>query len=88
MDIIFFLLFAFSIISIYIGVRRELAPVGVVAGFGIMACSITMILFLLQRVDVALQGVIFGLIIGAAMALATLAIAWYFHAQEREGADA
>ncbi|TVR23554.1 MAG: hypothetical protein EA396_03265 [Anaerolineaceae bacterium] len=86
MDIIFFLLFAVSIVGIYLGVRRELAPVGMVAGFGIMACSITMILFLLQRVDVALQGVIFGLIIGAVMAIATLAVAWYFHTQEREQA--
>jgi uncharacterized membrane protein YedE/YeeE len=83
-ELFFFGLNALTLTAIYIGLRREVAPVGFIAGMGIIASIITMTLFLLQRVDVALQGIIFGIIVGAAMAIATLMTAWYFHSQERK----
>ncbi len=86
-ELFFFSLNALTLTAIYLGVRRELAPVGFIAAMGIVVSVITMMLFLSQRVEVLLQAIIFGLILGAVMAIATLMTAWYFHTQERKASS-
>ncbi len=84
LEIIAFGLFAINLIGMYMGIRRELAPVGVTAAVGIVVSVITMILFMIPRAEMTLQAVLFGIITGALMAVITLGTALYFHQKERK----
>jgi hypothetical protein len=82
MGFLFFFLFAVTLFVMYIAVRRELAPLGLIAALGTVSSIITMMLYLLSLVDVAIQGVLFGIVIGLVMSIATLSLAWYYRNQE------
>lgn len=80
---IYFILFGLCLVGMYVVVRRQLAPLGLVAAIGMIGSILFMTLYLLTRVDVPAQAILFGILIGAIFAIATLGIAWYFHNQEK-----
>ncbi|GAB4337186.1 MAG: hypothetical protein Kow00117_19390 [Phototrophicales bacterium] len=84
---IYFFLFGICLLGMYVAVRRQLAPLGFIAAGGMFSSILFMTLFLLTRVDVPVQAILFGIIIGAVFAISTLGIAWYFHQQENKTAQ-
>ncbi len=84
MGIVFFFLFALTLLGIYLAVRRQLASPGVIGALGMIASIVFMTLYLLSFEIVMIQGVIFGVIIGILFAGATLATAFYFLKQEQK----
>lgn len=82
MAFFFFILFGLTLLGMYIAIRRQLAPVGLVAAVGMTASIITMTLYLMAQVEAEEQGIIFGILIGAVFAFATMAVAWFFQTQE------
>lgn len=84
---IYFILFGICLLGMYVTIRRQLAPLGFVAAVGMIGSILFMTLFLLTRVDVPAQAILFGILIGAIFAIATLAIAWYFHNQENNAQE-
>lgn len=88
MAIIFFILFGATLLGMYVAIRRELAPTGMVAALGMIGSVITMTLYLLAQVDEPIQGILFGVLIGVIFAVATLGVAYYFHSHEHATAEA
>jgi hypothetical protein len=84
MGIFFFFLFAFTLLGVYIAVRRQLASPGVIGALGMIASIAFMTLYLLSFEIVMIQGVIFGVVIGVLFTGATLATAFYFLKQEQK----
>lgn len=82
MGILFFMLFALTLLGIYIAIRRRLIAPGVIGALGIIGSILFMTLYLLTSEIVLIQGVIFGVIIGVLFAGATIAMAFYFLKQE------
>jgi len=85
---IFFILFGLTLLSMYIGVRRELAPIGLIAALGMVASIVMMTLYLLTLVEAEAQAIIFGIVGGALFAGATLGTEWYFHNHDPDYRDA
>lgn len=83
LEIIGFGLFTINLVGMYMSIRRELAPIGLTAAVGIVVSVITMILFMLPRTEMPLQAVLFGIIIGAIMAIITLGTALFFHQKDQ-----
>lgn len=79
---ILYLFFALILFGMYLAIRREWAPPGIVAGLGIVTSIACMILISLSQGNMAVQAVIVGILIGLLFSLATLAGAWYFHTKE------
>lgn len=79
---IFFLLFAVVQVAIYLGIRRRWASPGVIAGGGVLASVVVMILIALAQGDIIAQSVVVGVVVGIIFSIATLAMAWYFHSME------
>ena len=88
MGFIFFILFGLTLLSMYIGIRRELAPIGLIAALGMVASIVMMTLYLLTLVEAEAQAIIFGIIGGALFAAVTLGTAWYFHNHDPAYQDA
>lgn len=82
LEIIAFGLFTINLVGMYLSIRREYAPIGLTAAVGVVVSVVTMILFMLPRTEMALQAVLFGIIVGAIMAIVTLGTALYFHQKE------
>lgn len=82
MGFLFFILFALTLFSIYIAIRRQLAAPGVIGALGMIGSIVFMTLYLLTSEIVLIQGIIFGVIIGILFAGATFAMAFYFLKQE------
>jgi multisubunit Na+/H+ antiporter MnhB subunit len=82
MGFLFFILFGLTLLGMYVAIRRQLAPVGLVAAIGMAMSIITMTLYLMSQVESEEQGIIFGILIGAFFAFATLAVAWFFQTQD------
>lgn len=82
MEFFVFLLFAGVLTAMYLGIRRQWASPGIIAGGGALGSIITMVMFMLSRDTSVAHGIILGTIIGAMFAVATLSIAWYFHSNE------
>jgi len=80
---IFFALFAIVLAAMYIAIRREWAAPGMVAGAGVILSIITMTLVSIMQGNSVIQAVIVGILVGGLFSGATLAIAWYFHSNER-----
>lgn len=79
---ILYLLFAVILAGMYLAIRRQWAPPGVVAGLGIVTSIACMILISLSQGNMAVQAVIVGILMGLLFSLATLAAAWYFHTKD------
>ncbi|MCB9451274.1 MAG: hypothetical protein H6672_07525 [Anaerolineaceae bacterium] len=84
--LILFALFALVLVGLYLAIRREWANPGMVAGGGMVLSIFLMILTSLAQGNVPLQAIVVGIVIGAVFSGATLAVAWYFHSQERRAA--
>jgi len=83
MSFVFFILFALSLVVMYVAIRRQLAPTTVTASAGVAVSIILMILYMLASPDVSvIQAIIMGILVGALFAGSTLAIAWYFQSNE------
>lgn len=79
---VFFVVFALILAGIYLGIRRHLAPPGLVAAIGVILSVIVMTLMSLAQNNMPLQAVIVGLLLGGVFSGATLTIAWYFERSE------
>jgi hypothetical protein len=82
MGFLFFLLFGLVLVFIYLAIRRRWLNPGWTALIGVLASIITMSLFTLSQGTSVLHGVATGIFLGTIFAVATLAIAWYFHSSE------
>lgn len=80
--LIFFALFALVLAGMYLGIRRQWAAPGMIAGAGVMLSIIFMVLVSLAQGNGVLQAVLVGLLVGGLFSGATLAVAWYFHSNE------
>jgi len=80
--IIFFALFAIVLAGMYIGIRRQWAAPGMIAGAGVLASIILMVLVSLSQGNPVVQAVLVGILVGGLFSGATLAVAWYFHSNE------
>jgi hypothetical protein len=87
MGFIFFVLFALTLLAMYIGVRRQVAPIGLIAALGMVASIVMMTLYLLTLVDAEAQAILFGIVGGALFAGLTLGAAWYFHTHDPDAID-
>lgn len=83
MQFVFFLGFALSLLGMYVGIRRGIAPMMPLATGGTLGSIIFMTLFMLSRNTSAFQGILMGIVSGAIFAIVTLVIAWYFQSNER-----
>lgn len=81
--LICFFLFGATILGMYIAIRRNLAPPGLVAAGGVLTSIITMSLFSLAQGNVLAQAILVGIVLGGAFSVATLVIAMYFQGNER-----
>jgi threonine dehydratase len=79
---LFFLIFAAVLVGMYIGIRRELAGPGLIAGVGVAASMILMVLVSLAQENSLIQAVVVGILVGGLFSGATLGVAWYFHNNE------
>jgi hypothetical protein len=79
---ILYLVFAVILFGMYLAIRRQWAPPGMVAGLGIVTSIACMILISLTQGNMAVQAVVVGILVGLLFSLATLAAAWYFHTKE------
>jgi hypothetical protein len=80
--LLFFALFGATIVGTYIGIRRNMAPVSILAGAGVLLSIVMMTLFSLAQGNIFGQALIVGILIGGAFSIATLVIAMYFQGQE------
>lgn len=80
--IIFFALFAIVLAGMYIGIRRQWAAPGMIAGAGVLASIILMVMVSLSQGNPVVQAVLVGILVGGLFSGATLAVAWYFHSNE------
>lgn len=77
-----FVIFAAIVVGMYLGIRRQWASPGLIAGGGAVGSIVTMVLFMLARGTSVAQGLVLGILIGSLFAIATLSIAWYFQSNE------
>ncbi len=82
MQFIVFLIFAAVLTGMYLGIRRQWAAPGLIAGIGALGSIVTMILFMLSRDTSVAYALLAGTVIGSLFAVATLSVAWYFHSNE------
>ncbi|MCB9456088.1 MAG: hypothetical protein H6671_08885 [Anaerolineaceae bacterium] len=88
MAFILFAVFALVLVGLYLAIRREWLRPGLTAGIGVALSIILMALISLAQNNPPIQAVIVGVVLGAAFSGATLAVAWYFHSQERRASFA
>ncbi len=79
---IFFALFALVLAGMYIGIRRQWAAPGMIAGAGVVLSIILMVLVSLSQGNPVVQAVLVGILVGGLYSGATLAVAWYLHSNE------
>jgi len=82
MQFIIFMFFAAVLTAMYLGIRRQWAAPGLIAGMGALGSIITMILFMLARDMNIAYSLLAGSVVGSLFAVATLSVAWYFHSNE------
>ena len=82
MQFVFFVLFALSLLAMYVAIRRQIASPGLIAGLGVLASIVFMTLFMLARDTAVAHGIVMGILVGILFAGATLAVAWYFQSGE------
>lgn len=80
--LIFFILFALTIVVTYLGIRRNLAPTGILTGAGAMVAIIFMILFALGQGNSPAQALVVGFLVGAVFVALTASIANFFRSNE------
>ncbi len=81
-SVVLFVVFALTIAAMYILVRRQLAPVGMVAGIGTVVNVIVVMLIALAENNMALQAIIVGLVVGVLFSGTSVAMAAYFRGNE------
>jgi len=80
--LIFFFLFAGLMFAAYMGIRRQLMPMTVIAAVAVIGGIILMTLFSLAQGNSLAQALIVGFLLGSVFSIAVLAIAWYFQGNE------
>ena len=83
--LIFFVLFGLSIVAIYIGVRRQWAPIRQMTLGGAGASILLMILFSLSQGNGLAQAIVVGFLVGGIFVAATVSIASFFRNSEARG---
>ena len=79
---IFFFLFAALLMGVYIAMRRQLAPVKVLAAAGVFGGVITMTLFALNQDVIFAHALLVGIVLGGGLSLTVIIMANYFLNQE------
>ena len=82
--LIFFVLFALTLVGTYLGVRRGWAPTRAIAALGAVLSILTMVLFSLGQENTLLQALIVGVLLGGVFTAATVAVATFFRNAERQ----
>ncbi len=80
--LIFFVLFALSVVATYLGVRRAWASTGVVTGVGAVASIVSMVLFSLGQGTGVVQALVVGFLVGSVFVAAAVSIAGFFRSNE------
>ena len=83
-----FVVFGVELLVMYMAIRRGVGAPGVIAGVGMVASIVTMLLIALSQGNNALQSVVVALFVGGLFSGLTLAVAWYFHTHDRRAATA
>lgn len=79
---IFFAIFAAILVGMYLAIRREWAPTGLVSGLGVVGSIIAMLIVSLSQGNAMFQAIVVSLGIGIVFSLATVAVAIFFHSNE------
>ena len=79
---IFFAMFAVILVGMYLAIRREWAPTGLVTGLGVIGSIIAMLIVSLSQGNAMFQAIVVSLGIGMVFSLATVAVAIFFHSNE------
>jgi len=79
---IFFAVFATILVGMYLAIRREWAPTGLITGLGVVGSIITMLIVSLSQGNAMFQAIVVSLSIGIVFSLATVAVAIFFHSNE------
>ncbi|HEX2906893.1 MAG TPA: hypothetical protein VHO69_08540 [Phototrophicaceae bacterium] len=79
---VLFVLFALVLAGMYLGIRRNWAAPGLIAGVGVLLCIILMTFISLAQNNYTFQAIVVGILLGGLFSGATLAIAWYFQSNE------
>lgn len=80
--LVFFILFAATIVFSYVALRRQLAKPALIGAACVFGCIVFMMLFALSSGNVFLHALLVGVVVGGAFGVATLAVALYFQGNE------
>lgn len=72
------ILFMIVQLGTYLAIRRQLLPVSLIAGAGVFASIILVVLIGLVQGSFGIQAFLVGMVLGALLNALTLGIAWYF----------
>ncbi|MFZ4828651.1 MAG: hypothetical protein ACOYLB_14975 [Phototrophicaceae bacterium] len=81
MTFILYVLFLVVQLGTYLAIRRQLLPLNLIAGVGIFASIVLVMLIGLVQGSVGLQAFLVGMVLGALLNALTLGTAWYFQRQ-------
>jgi uncharacterized membrane protein len=79
---IFFAIFAAILVGMYLSIRREWAPTGLVTAVGLVGSIISMLIVSLSQDNQMFQAIVVSLGLGTVFSLATAAVAIFFHTNE------
>ena len=80
--VIFFILFALSIVLAYLAVRRSWASIEVVIALGLIAGIVSMFLFSIAQGNQFAQALVVGVLLGAVFVTLSVSVARFFRASE------
>ncbi len=80
---LFFVMFATVQVVMYLAIRREWFPPGAVAGVGVVASIVFVILMSLAQRNFMGQALFVGVLLGGLISAVTLSAAWYFHRSQQ-----
>lgn len=78
----FFVILALVLLASYLAIRRGWFAPGITAAVSVITSVVLMTLVALAQNNSFLQAVIVGILVGGIFSGATLALAWYFQAQQ------
>jgi len=85
--LIFFVLFAVTQLVMYIAIRRRIASSTMVSAGGVLASVVFMTLFGLAQNNIFVHALVVGVLVGGAVSVANLVIAYYFQGNELRSAS-
>lgn len=81
-SLLFFLIFAAILVGMYLGIRREWAPTGIITVLGVVGSIVSMFIVSLAQDNMMFQAIVVSLSMGVLFSLSTVAVAIFFHSSE------